>query len=1023
MSKSHESSMPSSRHSSVSPISSLQATTPHQQNQKPASLEDKTDLVATDAQSKTYQKPYGSSEQDDLRCSSAAEFSSPGSKSLAVVTIQHGVPCILDSVPVNGVEATEEDDIGHGTKTVDEANAILQNMYNSHFDSLMCQIIMSCGLSLSWLDVLRPLIFKPTQTVRTDVFAEDLMDINEYIRVKKIPCGEKMNSSLTYGVVCSKNVTHKKMQAEISKPTILLLKCSFDFMRHENCFASFDTLHTQELEFLRHLVDRVRVINPSIILVQKSVSRLALEDLFNLGMVIAVNVKPSVMRRVARCTGAEIMTSLAQLSYNVRLGTCGKFYLRTFPLEMGVKKTFMYFDVCEPRLGCVITLQGGSNRELKKVKKVTQFGLHLAHNSILETSFLLDEYAWPGKWGEDKTCSLTSEPYESTCETPEIPLYPSLAHPLESLPPADVVKRLESLGLCGPLKRSIEGARGKKEQEEGHHGGKGSDNFLEASKDDEEVAKSDLNGYQQNDKSPLNLEGVNTSEGKLVSSSLNATDPKSKIQSSRERRKALLSQIQSQDSEATIVPSDSFSDDSLPSLWEDDYKITEESDPSMILLSISKNILAALGELEFRAALDRQHISISPRVRYSVPYLQTPAGRCADIRKYLSSVIYWSVQFATKPRKMIPTESSFKGREEICIDLPCEGDPVAKLSKTGEELEAVAAIKAKAQTLMTQTCHLPSYKSVSEHPLTSSFLLLRANTNEMKAALADFRARAGLVEEDNNFFFESAKMATNYRLLLQNVFNKYKQFEIELEEEQMVDGGDIAFGKSKKGLKNKRKQKRKWWKRKVIENRQDSDFNENEVVGVVCGGVNTDLDSDSDDPSEKMDKEGVASESNLVGECKTDEEEKEEETQEMGGVAAFKEKDEQDGNVWMTRMASRSREHTPGFSKSGKGGGGASGGQEMGARFGNLEDMDQKQPTSHKSTKDVGRNMPTYDLDLDYSETWMAIDQVCGSCPVKGICCPVKGICGLVKGIGCLIKGGWYEDMGKSCICGLSNGI
>ncbi len=71
------------------------------------------------------------------------------------------------------------------------------------------------------------------------------MDINEYVHVKKIACGDKMDSTFTYGVVCSKNVTHKKVKSHISKPAILLLKCSFDFMHHENCFAYFDTLHTQ----------------------------------------------------------------------------------------------------------------------------------------------------------------------------------------------------------------------------------------------------------------------------------------------------------------------------------------------------------------------------------------------------------------------------------------------------------------------------------------------------------------------------------------------------------------------------------------------------------------------------------------------------------------------------------------------------------------------------------------------------------------------------------------------------------
>ena len=938
-------------------MASLQAT--HQQQEEKSTFPDSKLDLAADIRSKHSEKP-GASEQEDLRGSSPAGYTSPGSKSLAVVTIEHGMPCILDSVPVNGVEATEDDDIERSSKTVDEANAVLQNMYNSHFDSLMCQIIRSYRLSMSWLDILRPLIFEATQTVRTDVFAEDLMDINEYIRVKKIPCGEKMDSTLTYGVVCSKNVTHRKMQAEIAKPTILLLKCSFDFMRHENCFASFDTLHTQELEYLHHLVDRVRVINPSIILVQKSVSRLALEDLFNLGVVVAVNVKPSIMRRVARCTGAEIMTSVAQLAYNVRLGTCGKFYLRTFSLESGIKKTFMYFDVCKPQLGCVITLQGGSNRELKKVKKVTQFGLHLAHNSILETAFLLDENAWPGKWGEDKGNNLISEPYESSCVTPEIPLYPSLAHPLESLPPTDVVKRLESLGLCGRTKIYTEKEAGENKQEGVCHE---ENSNGESVKEEEQVAKSDHEGNQQNDKNHSDVEGANAND--VLSPSI--TDPKPKTQSPGQLRKGLPTKLQSQDSEMTIEPQEVFSEESLTSVSESDL-VFEEPDPTLILQSVGKNILADLGELEFRAALDRQLISISPRVRYSVPYLQTSAGRHADIRKYLSSVIYWSVQFSAKPRNFVQVE----GPEE-CIDSPTEVDAVKDGVKPNMEvgqLETTLAIKTKAQTPITQTCHHPSYKSVSEHPLTSSFLLLRANTNEMQAALADFRARAGLAEEDNSFFFKSAKLATDYRLLLQNVFNKYKQFEIELEKEDTEDGegGDVVR-KSKKGWKKKRKQKRKWWKRRVKENRQNSGLGENGDSGVLSGkGVDKESDSDSD-ASENEGEEGVASESNMVEEHKI-----EEDNREVGRVSTSEERDEQDGIV---RMASRSREHTPGFSKSGKAGGGTSGGQEVGAIFGNLGDMDQKkQSSSHKSTKDVGRNMPTYDLDMEYSETWMAIDQV-----------------------------------------------
>ena len=921
MSKSHESSMPSSRQSSPFP-----ETSPSSHQQLPGLTEHSVSPIVGNSPSKPQDGLDWQSE--DPLPSSREPLPTLSSKSLAIVTIQHGKPKIIGSS-----SSTVDKEEDYRSKSADEAGIVLQNMYNNHFDSLMTQIIKSYGLSLSWLHILRPLIVEATQTVRTDVYAEDLMDINEYVRVKKIACGNKMDSTFTYGVVCSKNVTHKKMKSHISKPTILLLKCSFDFMRHENCFAYFDTLHTQEMEFLKHLVDRVRVINPSIILVQKSVSRIALEDLFNLGVVVAVNVKPSVMRRVARCTGAEIMTSLTQFSYNVRLGTCGKFYLRNFTLESGIKKTLMYFDRCEPQLGCVITLQGGTNRELKKVKKVTQFGLHLAHNSILESSFLLDEFAWPQKRPEDKVAGEVSlEPYESCSLTPEIPLYPSLAHPLDSLPPAEIIRRLEFHGLCGPQEEekeseSEEGRECNNEQE-----GIGSRNEIGI-----EVKENKMGQQELLENSKLEKE----SENEVITTHTN-TDCSLEGKSSSESTETPPTKLHCRDSELTIEPPDNECTESQELVMFVIGSQTTLEDASARLQSIDSSVLSNLAETEFKAALGRQLISISPRVKYNVPYLQTAAGRNADIRKYLSRVIYWSIQFSSKPRKFVEHHISSQGGE----DVQTKGGDVVSSSRKS------SLLKAKSQ-LSSQSYHLPSYKSVAEHPLTNSFLLQRANTNEMQAALADFRARAGVEDEDNSFFFKSAKRATDYRLLLQNVFNKYKQFEIELEEEEEEGDGDQ---KKRKRWRKKRKQKRKWWKRKLkereVKNAEvDEDGNMNDKAQEKYQESSSeDSDSDGDDGDGVSSREhGGQRDANDGG---------------VSGVGVAK--SEGDGNV-QARMVSRSREHTPAtYAK----------GQEVGAVFGKLQDMDQKQPAQKKSAKDVGMNMPTYDLDMDYNETWMAIDQV-----------------------------------------------
>ena len=681
------------------------------------------------------------------------------------------------------------------------------------------------------------------------------------------------------------------------------------------------------------------------------------------------------------------MTSLTQLSYNVRLGTCGKFYLRNFTLESGVKKTLMYFDHCEPQLGCAITLQGGTNRELKKVKKVAQFGLHLAHNSILESSFLLDEFAWPGKVEEEELMDdgLVTEHYKSTSSTPEIPLYPSLAHPLESLSPPSVMRRLEFLGLCGsPRKVDHQVKSDENEEEEGtveehkeddsaHSGGVRNEQLSctpKAAVNHQESQKSDPVREPEN--------GTKATPGELGPGNEKSEpiakitfDSSSEVQSSGEVEKSPPPpNFHSQDSEQTVESTENAvtttTTDEHGSVESQELSNVSVEDSALRLESISPGILANLGEIEFRAALGRQLISISPRVKYNVPYLQTAAGRQADVRQYLSSVIYWSVQFASKPRKVcypeIPSKEYKLAEEMAEMGLMDTLENQVKTEEGSGSGTTAKESKLRSQW-STQTHHLPSYKSVSEHPLTSSFLLVRANTNEMQAALADFRARAGLVEEDNNFFFKSAKLATNYRLLLQNVFNKYKQFEIELEEEEAAEEEEEEEGeegKKRKGGRKKRKQKRKWWKRKVKESKRISDIDRN---GSSHHMIDLEVHSDESD-SDGEDLEGGVSDFNPPDESKDD--------QEVGGVNNAERGEEEDGVVIQAKVVARgSREHTPGISRSGK-----VGGQEVGAVFGNLEDMNQKQPP-RRSAKDVGKDMPAYDLDMDYSDTWMAIDQVC----------------------------------------------
>ena len=275
----------------------------------------------------------------------------------------------------------------------EETTVSIDNSCKKHVNNILYQLLCVTGLSSSWYHVIQPLIMEAGYSIKPDVSKGDTMDVCDYVRIKKIPGGCMENSSLIYGVVCTKNVTNKRMKTSFQRPQILLLTCSVEFERSETKLSSFDQLRSQEYEYLKNLVARIFTHKPDIILVQGSVAKVAQDMLFDLGVTLVINVKNSVMSRVARLTQGDLLTSVDQLMLQIQLGTCGQFYLKSFYLPQGGKKTLMCFDQCAEHLGCCIILQGATTRELRKVKAVFKFAVLAAYNSCLETEYLCSSFS------------------------------------------------------------------------------------------------------------------------------------------------------------------------------------------------------------------------------------------------------------------------------------------------------------------------------------------------------------------------------------------------------------------------------------------------------------------------------------------------------------------------------------------------------------------------------------------------------------------------------------------------------
>lgn len=132
-------------------------------------------------------------------------------------------------------------------------------------------------------------------------------------------------------------------------------------------------------------------MKPDLVLVQKSVSRIA-QELFNqMGVTLVLNVKASILERISRCTGAEILTSVDAHMGKPVLGTCQQFYVENFGT-----KALMFFEGCPvPEQGCSVLLRGSTNSQLKILKSILRQLILMIYNWKLEKSYLMDQFASP----------------------------------------------------------------------------------------------------------------------------------------------------------------------------------------------------------------------------------------------------------------------------------------------------------------------------------------------------------------------------------------------------------------------------------------------------------------------------------------------------------------------------------------------------------------------------------------------------------------------------------------------------
>ncbi|KAK1380726.1 1-phosphatidylinositol-3-phosphate 5-kinase [Heracleum sosnowskyi] len=316
----------------------------------------------------------------------------------------------------------DEDDVGESTamfsssdlnsmlsekdKDNDGQKDSLRAVVQGHFRALVSQLLLGEGIKVgkensedNWLDVVAAISWQAANYVRPDTSRGGSMDPVDYVKVKCIASGIPSESKFIKGVVCTKNIKHKRMISQYRNTRLLILDGALEYQRVPNQLASFDKLLQQEIDYLKMIVSRIEAHHPNVLLVERGVSSYAQEYLLAKEISLVLNVKKPLLQRIARCTGASI-TPIDKLSV-ARLGHCELFRIEKVSEDLEQanqllrkpSKTLMFFEGCPRRLGCTVLLKGSCREELKKVKHVVQYAVFAAYHLSLETSFLADEGA------------------------------------------------------------------------------------------------------------------------------------------------------------------------------------------------------------------------------------------------------------------------------------------------------------------------------------------------------------------------------------------------------------------------------------------------------------------------------------------------------------------------------------------------------------------------------------------------------------------------------------------------------
>ncbi|EGZ25618.1 phosphatidylinositol 3-phosphate 5-kinase [Phytophthora sojae] len=272
-----------------------------------------------------------------------------------------------------------------------------------------------------WMQIINLFAHRAALTVSCEPDQGDLLDIMQYVRIQCLDGGRVQDSFFIDGVLIHKSLARKGMRSDILNPRILLIASALDYQRKKETISSLESVAGQEVEYMHIVTEKIMTLNPDIVLFEGHVHRVAEELLFKGNVAVVKNVRLIDLQRIARCTGASVLTSydhIDKMSDVGVIGTCKRLYVLLSDQEPRSAKKIAFranadgFYVAEegpgiPRQrkkrtqrqnivfeggitskGCTLCLRGGTHDVFTEITNVLTTIIRAAYNMRLQRSVL-----------------------------------------------------------------------------------------------------------------------------------------------------------------------------------------------------------------------------------------------------------------------------------------------------------------------------------------------------------------------------------------------------------------------------------------------------------------------------------------------------------------------------------------------------------------------------------------------------------------------------------------------------------